>query len=72
MRYDWDPKKGFHVNATKNGQHKAYILQGQNPVTGRGMDTGLDWYRRSLNFMNNRKDNDGDERAVSVFMYGQI
>ncbi|GLI78699.1 hypothetical protein PoHVEF18_007020 [Penicillium ochrochloron] len=68
MRYDWDPDKGFHVNAIKGNEVRAFILQGQQP----GSNVGVDWHLRALKFLNNRRNGLGDQAAMTTFMSGRI
>ncbi len=68
MRYDWDPNKGFHVNAIKGNEVRAFILENQQP----GSNVGVDWHLRALNFLNNRRNGMGDQAAMTTFMSGRI
>lgn len=71
MRYDWDPNKGFHVNATKGNEVRAFILENlafKSPDS----NVGVDWHLRALNFLNNRRNTLGDQAAMTAFMSGEI
>jgi hypothetical protein len=56
IRYDYDPNVyGYHVDAIRNGERRAYVRGRPSEGTPDGPGTtGLDWYRRALSFMNNR------------------
>ncbi|KAJ5505369.1 hypothetical protein N7453_004326 [Penicillium expansum] len=65
MRYDWDPDKGFHVNATKKDNTYAFIYRGSSNV-------GVDMFNRAMRDLNERKRYAGSEEAAATFMRGII
>lgn len=65
MRYDWDPEKGFHVNATKKDENYAFIYRGSSNV-------GVDMFNRAMKDLNERKRYAGGKEAAAAFIRGII
>jgi hypothetical protein len=56
IRYDYDPKvNGFHVDAIKNGERRAYVQEGLNKGFPAGpSNSATEDYLRAMRFVNNR------------------
>jgi hypothetical protein len=72
MRYDYDPEKGFHVDAIKNKEHRAYIRQGEKGAAAGGGNTAYEDYRRAMNSMNDRLKTESEKDMMEAFLNGRI